>query len=98
MILGVTPTVDYAFKHVFGRERTIPILMSVLDSVLAPAPGRRLLCLELLNPFNPKEALDDKLSILDITMALLFAHCRENGNRCIAWKSLASLSGSCLPK
>src|SRR5947208_763171 len=66
MILGVTPTVDYAFKHVFGRESTRPILISVLDSVLMPAPEHRLQDLELLNPFNPKEALDDKLSILDI--------------------------------
>ena len=66
MILGVTPTVDYAFKHVFGRDSTIPILMSVVDSVLAPAPAYRLQDLTFLNPFNPKEALDDKLSILDI--------------------------------
>jgi predicted transposase/invertase (TIGR01784 family) len=66
MILGVTPTVDYAFKHVFGRESTVSILISVVDSVLAPTPGHRLLDLTLLNPFNPKEALDDKLSILDI--------------------------------
>jgi predicted transposase/invertase (TIGR01784 family) len=66
MILGVTPTVDYAFKHLFGRESTRPLLINVLDSVLEPAPEHRIRDLELLNPFNPKEALDDKLSILDI--------------------------------
>ena len=66
MILGITPTVDYAFKHLFGREATRPLLMSVVDSVLSPAPEHRIRDLELLNPFNPKEALDDKLSILDI--------------------------------
>jgi predicted transposase/invertase (TIGR01784 family) len=66
MILGVTPTVDYAFKHLFGRESTSPLLISVLDSVLDPAPEQRIRDLELLNPFNPKEAPDDKLSILDI--------------------------------
>jgi predicted transposase/invertase (TIGR01784 family) len=66
MILGVTPTVDYAFKHVFGRDSTRPILINLADSVLAPAPAHRIQNLELLNPFNPKEALDDKLSILDI--------------------------------
>lgn len=66
MILGINPTVDYAFKHMLGRESTRPILMNVLDSVLQPAPGHGIREIELLNPFNPKEALDDKLSILDI--------------------------------
>jgi predicted transposase/invertase (TIGR01784 family) len=66
MILGVNPTVDYAFKHLLGRDSTRPILMNVLDSVLQPAPGHDIREIELLNPFNPKEALDDKLSILDI--------------------------------
>ena len=66
MILGIDPTVDYAFKHLLGREATRPILIDVLDSVLAPAPGHHIQDIELLNPFNPKEAADDKLSVLDI--------------------------------
>jgi predicted transposase/invertase (TIGR01784 family) len=49
-----------------GTEATRPILADLLESVLNPPPGHRLRELELLNPFNPKEALDDKLSILDI--------------------------------
>src|SRR5271165_4698306 len=66
MILGIDPKVDYAFKHLLGRESTRPILIDVLDKVLNPAPGHHIQDIELLNPFNPKEALDDKLSILDI--------------------------------
>src|ERR1700727_1599904 len=66
MILGVDPKVDYAFKHMLGRDVTRPILIDVIDSVLQPAPGRQTRDVILLNPFNPKEALDDKLSILDI--------------------------------
>ncbi|HVC92828.1 MAG TPA: Rpn family recombination-promoting nuclease/putative transposase [Pirellulales bacterium] len=66
MIVDVDPKVDYAFKHLFGREATRPILIDVLDKVLNPDPGHHILEVELLNPFNPKEALDDKLSILDI--------------------------------
>src|SRR5437016_5469755 len=66
MILGIAATVDYAFKHLLGRDSTRPILISVVDSVLLPTPAHRIRDLELLNPFNPKEALDDKLSILDI--------------------------------
>ena len=38
----------------------------MLGSVLNPATAHRIRDIELLNPFNPKEALDDKLSILDI--------------------------------
>jgi predicted transposase/invertase (TIGR01784 family) len=66
MILDIDPKADYAFKHVFGRESTRPLLISVIDSVLNPPPGRHIRDVDLLNPFNPKEALDDKLSILDI--------------------------------
>src|SRR5947209_18664903 len=66
MILGIDVKVDYAFKHLFGREATRPILIDVIDSVLNPPPGYHIRDIELLNPFNPKEALDDKLSILDI--------------------------------
>src|SRR5436309_13823256 len=66
MIIGIDPKVDYAFKHLFGREANRPILIDLVDSILHPAPGHHIRDLELLNPFNPKEALDDKLYILDI--------------------------------
>ena len=66
MILDIDPKVDYAFKHLFGREPTRDILIDVIDSVLGPATGHRIRDFELLNPFNPKEGLNDKLSILDI--------------------------------
>lgn len=62
----IDPKVDYAFKHVFGREQSKPALMSLLDAVLQPAAGGKIASLELLNPFNEKENLDDKLSVLDI--------------------------------
>jgi predicted transposase/invertase (TIGR01784 family) len=66
MILGIDPKVDYAFKHLLGRESTHAILIDVINQVLNPIPGQQIQDIELLNPFNPKEALDDKLSILDI--------------------------------
>jgi predicted transposase/invertase (TIGR01784 family) len=66
MILGIDPKVDYAFKHLLGREATRPLLINMINSVLNPPPGHQLQDIELLNPFNPKETLDDKLSILDI--------------------------------
>jgi predicted transposase/invertase (TIGR01784 family) len=66
MLLGIDPKVDYAFKHLFGRDATRPILIDLLNWVLEPASGRGIQDVELLNPFNPKEAPDDKLSVLDI--------------------------------
>ena len=62
MIVGIDPKVDYAFKHLLGREVTRPILIEVLENVLNPGPGHHIQAVELLNPFNPKEAFDDKLA------------------------------------
>lgn len=62
----IDPKVDYAFKHVFGREESKPVLISLLDAVLQPTLGQHIASLDLLNPFNDKETLDDKTSILDI--------------------------------
>jgi predicted transposase/invertase (TIGR01784 family) len=62
----VDPKVDYAFKHEFGREESKPCLMSLVDAVLQPRADQRLMGLELLNPFNDQQALNDKLSVLDI--------------------------------
>jgi predicted transposase/invertase (TIGR01784 family) len=66
MVPGIDPKVDYAFKHLFGREATRALLIDVLDSVLDSPPGHHIREIEVLNPFNPKQALDDKLSVLDI--------------------------------
>ena len=66
MILGIDPKVDYAFKYLLGRDSTRTILIDVLNKVLEPPAGQQIQDIELLNPFNLQEALDDKLSILDI--------------------------------
>jgi predicted transposase/invertase (TIGR01784 family) len=64
MISGIDPRVDYAFKRVFGSTTSTPILADLLNAVLKPA--QRIVELQLLNPFNDKDGIDDKLSILDI--------------------------------
>jgi predicted transposase/invertase (TIGR01784 family) len=66
MIPGIDPRVDYAFKKVFGSESNIALLRSLLEAVLKPRPDERITDLEIRNPFNEKDNLDDKLSILDI--------------------------------
>lgn len=64
MIPGIDPRVDDAFKKVFGTEENVPIVTAFLNAVLTPA--RRIVALELLNPFCEKDAADDKLAIVDI--------------------------------
>ena len=66
MIPGIDPTVDYAFKKLFGSEANTHVLMSLLEAVLNPPPDRRIVALEIINPFNDKDTPDDKLSIVDI--------------------------------
>lgn len=66
MILGIDPKVDYAFKYLLGRDSTRSLLIDVLNQVLQAPVGHEIQDVELLNPFNLQERLDDKLSILDI--------------------------------
>ena len=63
---GIDPKVDYAFKRTFGVEQNKDVLIDLLHAVLDPPPAHRIVSLELLNPFNEKDAFDDKLSVLDI--------------------------------
>ena len=64
MKTGIDPRVDYAFKKVFGSEANVPLLSDLLHAVLKPE--RRIVDLQLLNPFNEKNWEEDKLSVLDI--------------------------------
>jgi predicted transposase/invertase (TIGR01784 family) len=66
MVPGIDPKIDYAFKRLFGSESNQPLLIHLLNAVLQPAPAERVAALEILNPFNDKATLDDKLSIVDI--------------------------------
>ncbi|MBL8817712.1 MAG: Rpn family recombination-promoting nuclease/putative transposase [Planctomyces sp.] len=63
-MLGVDPTVDFAFRKLFGDPRNSDILIDLLNSVLQPVVP--ITSVEVLNPFLDKAYADDKLSILDI--------------------------------
>lgn len=66
MISGIDPKVDFAFKWLFAREQSIPLLISLINAVLQPASENEIVSLELLNPFNEQDSSDDKLSIVDV--------------------------------
>lgn len=60
----VNPRVDLAFKKIFGVEENKDLLISLINSILTKE--EQVKEVTLLNPYNPKSFLNDKLSVLDI--------------------------------
>jgi len=56
--------VDIAFKKIFGVEENKDLLLSLINAVVGPED--QVADLVLLNPYNPQNLPDPKLSILDI--------------------------------
>ncbi|HPR97350.1 MAG TPA: Rpn family recombination-promoting nuclease/putative transposase, partial [Thermotogota bacterium] len=69
--MKINPMVDFAFKFIFGSEQNKDILIDFLNATLKD--NNKIKDLTILNPFNLKEHINDKLSILDIKAQL------ENG-------------------
>jgi predicted transposase/invertase (TIGR01784 family) len=62
--LGIRPTIDFAFIRIFGNQANQMALISLINSILKlPHP---IVETTIENPYNEKEFLEDKLSILDI--------------------------------
>jgi predicted transposase/invertase (TIGR01784 family) len=60
----VNPRVDIAFKKIFGVEENKDLLISLINSIVGPKD--QVSDVTLLNPYNPKNFRNDKISILDI--------------------------------
>ena len=60
----ISPRVDIAFKKIFGVEENKDLLISLINSIVGVED--QVSDVTLLNPYNPKNFRDDKLSILDI--------------------------------
>ena len=60
----LTPKIDIAFKRIFGVEENKDLLMSFINSVVSEED--RVADLTILNPYNPQNFANDKLSILDV--------------------------------
>jgi predicted transposase/invertase (TIGR01784 family) len=56
--------VDLAFKKIFGIEENKDLLISFINSVVSEAD--QVVDVELLNPYNLRNFIGDKQSILDI--------------------------------
>ena len=64
MTLGIKPTVDFAFKKIFGTQENAAALVGLANSVLAP--DEEIVEVQILNPFSYQEFADQKLIVLDI--------------------------------
>lgn len=64
MVIGINPTVDFAFKLMLGNPAHPNVTIHFLNAILGVQP--KITRVEFLNPFLGKETDDDKLSILDI--------------------------------
>ncbi len=60
----ITPRIDIAFKKIFGVEENKDLLIALINSIVSAAD--QVSDVVLLNPYNPKNFIKDKLSILDI--------------------------------
>jgi len=60
----ITPRVDIAFKKIFGVEENKDLLMLLINAIVSEED--QVAAITLLNPYNPKNFRNDKLSILDI--------------------------------
>lgn len=69
----ISPRVYIAFKKIFGVEENKDLLISLINSIVGQED--QVAEVTLLNPYNPKNFRQDKLSILDIKAK------GENGQR-----------------
>jgi predicted transposase/invertase (TIGR01784 family) len=62
----VKPSSDIFVKYLLGREEGKPLLCSFINAVLHDSGFGTIVSIEIKNPFNLKEAIADKETILDI--------------------------------
>ena len=60
----INPRIDIAFKKLFGVEENKDLLIALINSIVGPED--QVSDVILLNPYNPQNFKEEKLSILDI--------------------------------
>ncbi|WP_295434681.1 Rpn family recombination-promoting nuclease/putative transposase [uncultured Thiodictyon sp.] len=63
---AIDPKIDCVFKALLGTEANRALLIHFLNAILGPALPRPITWVEILNPYNEREFLTDKLSIVDV--------------------------------
>jgi len=62
----IDPKIDCVFKALLGSEENRNLLVHFLNAILAADLAAPIAEVEILNPYNDKEFLDDKLSVVDV--------------------------------
>ncbi len=63
---GIDPNVDCVFKAIFGKEENKNLLIHFLNAVLEPKEGKAIKSVTIENPYNEKEFIGDKITIVDL--------------------------------
>jgi predicted transposase/invertase (TIGR01784 family) len=63
---AIDPKIDCVFKALLGAEENRNLLLHFLNAFLADELIEPLVWVDILNPYNDKEFLSDKLSIVDV--------------------------------
>ncbi|MGE0083643.1 MAG: Rpn family recombination-promoting nuclease/putative transposase [Desulfococcaceae bacterium] len=71
----IDPKVDCVFKSILGKEENRNLLIHFLNAVLEPEPGKLIREARILNPYNEKEFIGAKQTVVDVKAA------DENGSR-----------------
>lgn len=61
---NINPRIDLVFKKIFGVEENKDLTLSLINSIVGPQDQVK--DITFLNPYNPQNFMNDKLSILDI--------------------------------
>ena len=62
----LSPLVDFLFKRIFGDEKNADLLIHFLNAVFEETGEPLVESVEILNPYIDKDAMTDKMSVLDI--------------------------------
>lgn len=63
---AIDPKIDCVFKALLGAEENRNLLIHFVNAILAEELIEPLVWVEILNPYNAKEFISDKLSIVDV--------------------------------
>ena len=66
MRLRINPLVDCVFKRLFGSEHNKSLLIDIVNALLEKGREPKIVDVEIIDPYNPKQFKGDKISIVDI--------------------------------
>ena len=64
--MQMTPLTDICFKYLLGSNQNKDLLLSFLNAVLRNAGQPKITKIDIINPFNPANYKESKISIVDI--------------------------------